>query len=210
MVKHLPAFLAISALVIMTPGQDTALTIRNTLRAGRAGGVFTALGVASGQAVWTLAASVGIAALLRSSSVASTGIRLAGAAYLMLLGVGALRAAVRSQVPRLAAVSEGGLIVSSRIAFSPGAPQQSRKPQDGDVLREPAAPFASPTGPTSLTLALLGLVFCSLTLVWLAGYAVVVARARKWLGRPTARRALEALTGSALVALGLRLVVERA
>ena len=44
------AFLGISAVVIMTPGQDTALTIRNTLLGGRPAGVATALGVAVGQA----------------------------------------------------------------------------------------------------------------------------------------------------------------
>ena len=55
MVEHLPAFVAVSALVIVTPGQDTALTIRNTLVGGRAGGVATALGVAAGQSVWAFA-----------------------------------------------------------------------------------------------------------------------------------------------------------
>ena len=56
-------------LVIITPGQDTALTIRSTLLGGRRAGVLTALGVSTGQAVWTLAASAGITALI----VAPTG-----------------------------------------------------------------------------------------------------------------------------------------
>jgi threonine/homoserine/homoserine lactone efflux protein len=50
------ALFGISALVIVTPGQDTVLTIRNTLLGGRVGGTFTAVGVALGQAIWTLAA----------------------------------------------------------------------------------------------------------------------------------------------------------
>jgi len=53
------AFLGVSALVIVTPGQDTALTIRNTLVGGRRGGIFTAVGVALGQATWTVATSAG-------------------------------------------------------------------------------------------------------------------------------------------------------
>ena len=57
MPAELLAFLVVAALVIVTPGQDTALTIRNTLLGGRTAGVATALGVSSGQAVWTLAAS---------------------------------------------------------------------------------------------------------------------------------------------------------
>ncbi|MFN2467532.1 MAG: LysE family transporter [Gaiellaceae bacterium] len=55
MVAQLAAFLAVSAVVIATPGQDTALTIRNALAGGRRGGIFTALGVSTGQALWSVA-----------------------------------------------------------------------------------------------------------------------------------------------------------
>jgi len=89
------AFLGVSALVIVTPGQDTALTIRNTLAAGRRGGVLTALGVAAGQATWALAAAAGVTALLRASEPAFLALRLAGSAYLVYLGLQALRAALR-------------------------------------------------------------------------------------------------------------------
>jgi len=54
MLESLAAFLAVSAVVICTPGQDTALTIRNTLGGGRRSGIATAGGVAMGQAVWTI------------------------------------------------------------------------------------------------------------------------------------------------------------
>ena len=90
---ELLAFLGISALVIVTPGQDTALTIRNTLAGGRRAGSFTALGVSTGQAVWTLAASAGVAALLVASEPAFIALKLAGAAYLVFLGAQALVAA---------------------------------------------------------------------------------------------------------------------
>ena len=50
------AFFGVSLLVIVTPGQDTALTIRNALAGGRRAGLFTAFGVVSGQLTWALAA----------------------------------------------------------------------------------------------------------------------------------------------------------
>jgi threonine/homoserine/homoserine lactone efflux protein len=60
---HLPwAFLGVSLLVIVTPGPDTALTVRNMLLGGRHGGGYTAAGVATGQAIWALATSDGDAA----------------------------------------------------------------------------------------------------------------------------------------------------
>src|SRR5947208_2460767 len=90
------AFLAISALVIATPGPDTAITIRNSLAGGRAAGLATAAGVATGQTIWAFATSAGIVALLVASEPLFLAVKYAGAAYLVWLGLQSLRAAVRS------------------------------------------------------------------------------------------------------------------
>jgi threonine/homoserine/homoserine lactone efflux protein len=95
MVGTLIAFVAVSAVVICTPGQDTALTIRNTLGGGRRSGIATAAGVSLGQGVWTLAASAGLVALLSTSEPAYRALKLAGAAYLVYLGAQSLYAAAR-------------------------------------------------------------------------------------------------------------------
>jgi threonine/homoserine/homoserine lactone efflux protein len=78
-------FLGVSALVIAIPGQDTALTIRNTLLGHRATGIATAFGVGAGQAAWTLATALGVGAILAASEPAFAALRLAGAAYLVWL-----------------------------------------------------------------------------------------------------------------------------
>ena len=96
MITNFPAFVGIALLVILSPGQDTALTIRNTLVGGRAGGIATATGVVSGLASWTVASSAGLAALLVASQPLFLAIRLIGAAYLIFLGLQALRAAIFS------------------------------------------------------------------------------------------------------------------
>jgi threonine/homoserine/homoserine lactone efflux protein len=90
-------FLGISILVIVAPGPDTALTIRNSLRGGRAGGIGTALGVSAGQLVWAAVTSVGLASVLTASEPIFRAVRLAGAAYLVWLGAQSLLAAVRSR-----------------------------------------------------------------------------------------------------------------
>jgi len=84
MMTELLAFLGVSALVICTPGPDTALTVRNSIIGGRRAGVLTAAGIAAGQLVWTVAASVGIAGLLQASQPAFLALKIAGAAYLIL------------------------------------------------------------------------------------------------------------------------------
>lgn len=91
---RLAAFVGIAVVLIVTPGPDTALTIRNTLLGGRAAGIRTALGVVTAQAVWTAATSAGIAALLVASEPAFRAVKLAGAAYLIFLGAQTLRRAI--------------------------------------------------------------------------------------------------------------------
>src|SRR5918995_846490 len=89
------AFIGIAALVICTPGPDTAMTIRNALLGGRSAGLATALGVSTGLAIWAVATSAGIVALLIASEPLFLAVKYAGAAYLVWLGFQALREALR-------------------------------------------------------------------------------------------------------------------
>ncbi len=196
------AFLGVSLLVIVTPGQDTALTIRNTLAGGRRGGVATGAGVAAGQATWTLATSAGLAAVLVASESVFTALRIAGAAYLAYLALEALRSAVRGREP---AVRAGRFGLSRRAAFRQGALSNLGNPKMAVFFTSLLPQFG---GTSFLSLLGLGLLFCSLTLGWLTAYAVVVARAGDVLRRRGVRRALDAALGTVLVALGVRLATE--
>src|SRR5215468_9789224 len=89
-VDFLP-FLAISVLLIVMPGPDTAVVTKNALLGGRRSGVCCALGVSLGLTVWTVAAALGIAALLQASAVAFLVLKLAGAVYLVWIGIQMLR-----------------------------------------------------------------------------------------------------------------------
>jgi threonine/homoserine/homoserine lactone efflux protein len=203
-VSHVAAFLAVSALVIATPGQDTALTIRNTLLGRRRSGVFTAIGVAAGQACWTVAASAGAVALLRASAPAFETVKLAGSAYLVFLGAQALcDAFLRRRAPGTGGPS--GRRVSSATSFRQGLLSNLGNPKMAIFFTSLLPQFGS----SFPSLLALGLLFCSLTLVWLTGYAFAVAKAGNVLRRPRIRRALDAITGTVLVAFGLRLAAER-
>ena len=204
MIGHLAAFVLVSAVVIVTPGQDTALTIRNTLMGGRRGGIFTAIGVSTGQATWTLATSAGIGALIVASQPAFTALKLVGAAYLVFLGAQALVAAVRGDAgPR--AVTTLGAKLRPRRAFRQGLLSNLGNPKMLAFFTSLLPQF----GDSFSSLLGFGLLFCCLTLAWLVAYSVVVARAGNLLRRPRVRRALEGLTGVVLVSLGLRLAAER-
>jgi threonine/homoserine/homoserine lactone efflux protein len=193
-VPHLLAFLGVSLVVIVTPGQDTALTIRNTLQGGRAAGIRTAAGVSLGQAAWALAAAAGVTALLRASEPAFLALRIAGAAYLVWLGAFALRSALRGSPARLPV--RRGAPLRQGLVSNLGNPKMA-------VFFTSLLPQFGHSFPALLGL---GLVFCALTLVWLSAYAAAVARAGDFLRRSRVRRAVDALTGTVLVALGVRLL----
>lgn len=201
------AFLSVSLLVIVTPGPDTALVIRNTLLGGRRGGILTSLGVATGQACWTFAASAGVAALLVTLAPAFLAVKLAGAAYLIFLGVQTLRSALRRQTV-LAAAPHSAPVRRDALPYRQGLISNLGNPKMAVFFTSLLPAFTSPGEATFGTLLGLGLVFCALTLTWLSGYAFVIGRAGRLLRRPRVRRALDALTGTVLIALGLRLATE--
>ena len=191
---HVAAFIGISAVVICTPGPDTALIVRNSLVGGRANGVRTAAGIVSGIAVWTLAAAVGVAAVVAASRVLFDALRLAGAVYLIWLGLSTLRGRHRMEaVPRPGSGYRQGLLSNlgnPKIAvFFTG------------LLPQFAAGFVG--------LALLGALFCAMGGVWLTAYALAVARFRGVMLRTRVRQVIDAVSGAALVAFGIRLAAER-
>jgi threonine/homoserine/homoserine lactone efflux protein len=194
---HLAAFLGVSLVVIVTPGQDTALTIRNTLTSGRRGGVLTASGVVSGQVTWAFAASAGLSALLLASRPLFTGLRIAGAAYLVFLGAEALLAAVRGRSVETAEPRR-------RANYRQGLLSNLGNPKMVVFFTSLLPQFASSFG----GMLALGLVFASITLAWLTLYAFAVARAKAVLLRTRVRRALDALAGLVLVAFGFRIASE--
>jgi threonine/homoserine/homoserine lactone efflux protein len=203
---HLAAFLAVSLVVIITPGPDTALTIRNTLVAGRAAGLATALGVVSGLATWALATSAGLAALLVASEPAFLALKLVGGAYLLVLGARALRSAVHPDrsVGSAPARRDGP---TRLVAYRRGLVSNLGNPKIA-VFFTSLLPQFAPRPAGFWALAGLGLGFCLLTLGWLTGYAVLVARAGDLLRRPGVRRLFDTVTGTVLVAFGLRLATE--
>jgi threonine/homoserine/homoserine lactone efflux protein len=206
--NELLAFLGVSALVIVTPGQDTALTIRSTLLGGRRAGVLTAFGVATGQAVWTLAASAGITALLLASEPAFLAVKLAGAIYLLFLGAQMLVHALRrSPDPLQVRRSGGGL--SARTACRQGVVSNLGNPKMAVFFTSLLPQFAPESGPRFAVFLALGLCFCAMTAAWLTAYAFAVARAKTVFERPRIRRLVDGLTGAVLVALGLRLASEQ-
>jgi threonine/homoserine/homoserine lactone efflux protein len=207
MLGGLVAFVALSAVVICTPGPDTALTVRNAIFGGRAAGVWTAAGVVTGQAVWTVAASVGVTSVLEASEPAFLALKLGGTAYLVYLGVQSLRGA-------WSGAREGREGPARRLgqarAYRQGILNDLANPKMAAFIVSVLPQFAPSGrgGAAALTTVLArGLLFCAMTFGWLVAYSVAIARARRLLDRDRVRRALDVLLGTVLIGFGLRLAL---
>lgn len=191
--NHVLAFVGISLVVICTPGPDTALIVRNSIFGGRVNGVRTAGGVVTGLAVWTVAASAGVAAVIAASHLIFTTLRVAGAAYLIWLGIQTLRGRHAGNVEH----RRGG-------GYRQGLLSNLGNPKVAIFFTSLLPQFGSDFG----GMLAFGLLFCAMGAAWLTSYALVTARARSVLLRPRVRRALDALTGLTLVGFGARLAAE--
>ena len=198
----LGAFLIVAAIVVITPGVDMAVVTRNAILDGRRAAVLTALGINLGVLFWVTAAALGLAAVVAASATAFAAIKVAGAAYLIYLGVMALRSGQRAgagdRPPREA----------RRAPFRQGLVSNLLNPKIAVFFTGLLPQFVGSHG-SAADLLLLGLMFNALGVAWLTSYALLAARGRDVLGRPAVKRALDRATGVVLIGLGARLALER-
>ena len=206
MTQTLWAFLGISVLVIATPGPDTALTVRNALLGGRRGGGFTAAGVAAGQMIWALATSAGLVALLVASEPVFEAVKWLGAAYLVWLGAHSLWGAWRGRAAASADVAAVSSRLSRTTAWRQGLLSNLGNPKMAIFFSSLLPQFSDAS---FRSLACLGLVFSAMTFAWLLAYAVAISLAGDFVRRRAIWRAVEVVTGAALVALGLKLAADQ-
>ena len=200
-----PAFLALAAVVIVTPGPDTALTIRNALAGGGRAGFFTAAGVVAGQLVWTLASALGVTALLVASAPAFAAVRIAGAIYLVWLGVRSWIEAFRGAATATVTAAPA---MSAASASRQGLFSALGNPKLAVFFVSLFPQFVTPGPGATAGLLLLGVCFGAMTLAWLSIYAYAIGKGSDVLGRSGVRRWIQGVTGAVLVAFGVRLATE--
>jgi RhtB (resistance to homoserine/threonine) family protein len=207
MIAHLAVFVGVAAAVILLPGPDTAVVTKNVLLHGRRAGLGTSAGIGVGLSVWTLAAAVGLASVVRASAVAFTVLKVVGALYLMWLGFQALRAARHRAGEQGPAATRPAL--GARGGFRQGLLSDLANPKIGIFFTSLLPQFVDTGRPVLLPFLELGAVFVLMTMLWLVAYCLIAERASQTLRSPRVRSALDRVTGVALIAVGLRLVTER-
>jgi len=137
-------------------------------------------------------------------------LRIAGAAYLVYLGGRALYDAVRLRTRGDLGqpIHESGSRVGSTRSLRQGLISNLANPKMVVFFTSLLPQFVARGHTAFAPLLLLGLVFAFMTLLWLAAYAIAVAKARSLLLRSRARRVIDAVTGVVLVTFGVRLARE--
>ncbi|GIF12245.1 LysE family translocator [Actinoplanes teichomyceticus] len=199
------SFAVLGALLTITPGLDTALVLRAAVTMGRGPAFATALGVGAGALTWGAAAAVGVSALLTASTVAYTALRVAGAAYMVLLGVRMIRAGLRRPADGGSAAPPSAAAPTWRATFGRGLLTNLLNPKVGAfyvaVLPQFVPADSSPLGVGLL----LALVHDLEALVWFSLIIFGAQAARGVLARRSVRRTVDAGTGVALIGFGMRL-----
>lgn len=219
MTAAVAGFALFALLVTMAPGPDTLLVLRNCVRGGRRTGAATAIGAAAGSLAWAVAAAVGLAAALQRWDAAFTVVRLAGAAYLVLLGGQALWAHRRSAAAATPAAAPDPFDAPEPDgrADAPFAPPRAFRQGLLSCLLNPkvgiffvaVVPQFLPEGHSVLgTTLLLGAVDAVIAAGWLLLVVVCAGRLLRRLRRPRVHRNLERTTGGVLIALGMGTAAE--
>jgi threonine/homoserine/homoserine lactone efflux protein len=199
------SFAVVAGLVTIIPGLDTAMVLRSAITDGRRQGFATALGINAGCLVWGAAAAVGVSALLTASTAGYTTLRITGAIYMIWCGTRLLCRAIRGRTGdeglREPLPADAGLARS----WSRGLMTNLLNPKIGAFYLAVMPQFIPAHAPHLAVGLLLALVHDLEGILWFSVIILGTHRLRATLARRSTRRAVDGLTGTALVGFGIRL-----
>lgn len=199
MMTNLAAFAVLSLIVAITPGPDSLLVLRSSLLAGRRTGARVAGGAATGSLVWGVCSAVGVTAIVAASAQAYRAVQLAGACYLVVLGLRGWRERAGHESFRL----------QRSPGFRAGLLSNLLNPKVGLFFLAVMPQFIPPHAHVASYALAFATVDAVIAAVWLIAVAWISDKTRSLLRRPRVRTALDRATGTALVTLGLKVATEQ-
>ena len=205
----LATYLVAISLLTITPGVDTMLVIRNTARGGWRDGAISSLGICSGLFVHAVISAVGISVILLQAAWAFSALKLAGAGYLVWLGVVSWRKVLRKETFE---IDNGQSIRNTSFSFT----RSLREGFLSNVLNPKTAVFYMAFLPQFInpehsallqSLFLAGLHFI-IAMIWQCLLALMVKQLKTWLQRPRVSQVFDGVTGSVMIGLGIKVAVD--
>jgi threonine/homoserine/homoserine lactone efflux protein len=200
--SQLAVFLAVAALLTITPGADMALVTRQTVTRGQRAAAYTILGICAGCLAHATASALGVSAIIARSARAFEVMKLVGAGYLVYLGV---RALVGNR--NIRAVADTAAVPSR--AFQQGCLTNLLNPKVALFYLTFLPQFVVPGRSVLAQSITLGVIHVLMGLVWLMLFAAGIDRFSRVFGSPVVRRRIERFTGVVLIGFGIRLALAR-
>ncbi|MFI5956186.1 LysE family translocator [Cryptosporangium sp. NPDC051539] len=204
-ISALVSFALVAALLTIVPGLDTTYVLRTAIVSGRRAAFAAATGIGTGALAWGVAAAVGVSALLTASTIAYTALRVAGASYLLWLGVQLIRATLGKH--RAEAETDDDRRATAWQAWRRGVLTNLLNPKVGAFYLAVIPQFLPEGAPHLVMGVALALVHNAEGMVWFSALILAAHGVRGWLRRPSVRHAIDRVTGTALIAVGLKVAL---
>lgn len=207
-ISSLTTYLIAISLLTITPGVDTMLIIRNSARGGWRDGAASSLGICSGLFLHASISAVGISVLLLQAAWAFNALKLAGAAYLVWLGISSWRKALRGDSFK---IGNGGIATDTFVgtrSLREGFLSNTLNPKTAIFYMAFLPQFINPNHSALLQSLFLASLHFIIAMIWQCLLALMVKQLKIWLQRSRVSQIFDGVTGTVLVALGVRVATE--
>ncbi|MDP9745688.1 UNVERIFIED_ORG: RhtB (resistance to homoserine/threonine) family protein [Bacillus thuringiensis] len=208
MIENYLLFIIMSICLIILPGPDTAMATKNTLVAGKMGGVKTVFGTCVALLIHTLAAVIGLSALIVKSALLFSIFKYVGALYLIYIGIKALLAVKNKE-----SVNTNDVSINNdkehTSCFRQGFLTNLLNPKIAVFFLTFLPQFLNPSHNTFIQLLVMGLTYLVLTIIWFAFYIFLIDKISAFMKKPKTQRYIQGLTGIVLIGFGIKLALEK-
>ncbi|MFD0770580.1 LysE family translocator [Bacillus sp. CGMCC 1.60114] len=200
-------FVAMSIFLIILPGPDTGLVTQNTILQGKQGGMKTVFGILCGLSIHTLAAVLGISAILVKSAFLFSIFKYIGAIYLIYLGCVSLWS-IRKKGKQTEDITVKNKYQGAPC-FRQGFLTNLLNPKVAIFFLTFLPQFIQHDGNMFFQLFIMGMTYTVLTFLWFILYIYLINAIRTWMKKPSTERAIQGISGFVLLAFGIKLALEK-
>ena len=203
-------FTVVALMIVMVPGVDSLLVLKNTVIHGKKAGFFTMLGIILALFVWTTLAVLGLAAIIAKSMVVFLAIKYAGAAYLVYLGIQSWRAKAQNLMLLEDATPKGERLKNISLScMTQGITTDLLNPKTLLLYVTLMPQFIQPDFNVNSQLLLLAGILIVLSIVWLGIVILIINGVRNWFMKQTVQSVFHKVTSILLVGIGIRIATEK-
>ncbi|MDR7079907.1 RhtB (resistance to homoserine/threonine) family protein [Neobacillus niacini] len=202
-------FVLMCIFFIIFPGPDTAIATKNTVTAGKVGGLKTVLGICCALLIHTSAAVLGLSAIIVKSALLFSVFKYVGAVYLIYLGVKTLWTLKKKEVAASVEMNTKKSKMVSTSCFKQGFLTNLLNPKVAILFLTFFPQFVDPGSNTFLPFVIMGTTYTVMTAIWSFLYVYLINHISAFMKKPKTQNIIEGITGTILIGFGINLFLEK-